>query len=63
MSKQNSVLSRFSSDEAKSHLTYLLGQFNVVELRDLQQVLSDLIDGQHEQASGRELAPGEAGTA
>ena len=45
--------SRFSSDEAKQHLAFLFGQFNVEELRDIRQALSDRIDGQREQAAGR----------
>ena len=55
MSKPTNTTSRFSSDEAKSHLTFLFGQFSTEELRDIRQALNeliDLIDGQREQAAG-----------
>lgn len=38
--------------EGKQHLAFLFGRFNVEELRDIRQALSDRIDGQREQAAG-----------
>jgi hypothetical protein len=54
VSKQSNFQpSRFSSNDAKSHLGYLLGQIKADELQNNRQASNEPIKGQHEQVTGQ----------